>query len=139
MLSDDGFQLEESEVQGAGGALGGLSGVPAQLHWVQLQPSGADMSGDGAVSRQPIRGLTQPLDMVSMEGDGVDRLFTADGGVARTLPDPAGGQPFDERARLGGRLLDTGAFPGAAALENFRLCKRHTRRSQGVTRPLPPL
>ncbi len=118
---DDGFQLASASVASATGEISGISGQVGQLGGIALLRNSADFSGSGtslSSSSLPIHGLTQPLDLVAMEVDGIDRLITANGGLARVLEDPMGGNPYDERARLGGLLLDTNVFTQAAQIQD---------------------
>ncbi|QDV05926.1 hypothetical protein Poly30_14290 [Planctomycetes bacterium Poly30] len=118
---DDQFQLGGASVNGSTGSIAGLGGSVAQLGVVQLQPSSADFAGNATMLAQsslPIQGLTQPLDLVGIEIQGVSHVLSADGGRARVLPGSGSQNPFDETARLGGLLLDTGVFTNASTLQN---------------------
>ncbi len=118
---DDSHQLAKATVAPATGRVLGIGSGGTQFGSIILPSNLADFSGMGegiVPSTFPIHGLTQPLDLVAMEFGGVPQLFTADGGYARVLEDPSGGNPFDERLTVGGLLIDTNVIPNAADVQD---------------------
>lgn len=118
---DDRFQLGNASIQSGTGVIVGFGGGPAQFGNALLLRNAGDFAGtdDLFLPRVvPIQGLHQPLALVGIEIDGESRVLSANGGLARVLPNAATGVPFDERARLGSLLLDTSVFPFAASLQH---------------------
>ena len=118
---DDSYQLADATVTPAAGRVVGIGSGGTQFGLVTLSDNRADFSGAGSAPQatgHPIAGLTQPLDMVAIESNGVSQLLTADGGFARVLEPLGGGSPFDERLTVGGLLLDTSIFTDPAGLQD---------------------
>ena len=118
---DDGHQLLNASVAPATGQVQNIGIGGMQSGVVVLPSNAADFSGTGGELRfftQPIDGLTQPLDLVAIESDGVAQLVTADGGFARVLEPLGAGSVFDERLIVGGLLLDTNVFTNPAVVQD---------------------
>ena len=118
---DDGHQLSNATVSSATSSVLNIDNGGTQFGLAVLSSSRADFSGTGSTlefSSHSIQGLTQPLDLVAIESNGVSQLLTADGGFARVLEPTGSASSFDERLTVGGLLLDTNVFTSPAELQD---------------------
>mgnify|MGYP001038364185 CR=1 FL=1 len=116
---DNGAGLDEAAAAPGSGVLSGVGGASTAFALVKLEPEGVDASSvPGAFDPRPlpVKGLIQPLDLVSFSHRGETRLALANGGLARVIP--AGtGAGSDERERVMDLTLDTQTFLNALELQ----------------------
>ncbi len=116
---DNGAGLDEAAAAPGSGVLSGVGGPATAFAVVELEPEGLDASSvEGAFDPEPlpVKGLIQPLDLLTFSDRGETRVALANGGMARVLPGGAGAG-FDERERVMDLTLDTLTFPGTLQLQ----------------------